>query len=154
MTPAEMQEQLDIDAAGFVAVAAPALPHLRETEGSIVAVTTAELEARAAEQARALRSRARPEAHRRGHRSRTNAGHYTACRCAHARANGSHPALPAPAPAPAPLPFRLTSMFSAPLRPLLAPADLRVCAGQVVKEAGERPRRMGQGSGTRRFACK
>ncbi|MDG1366284.1 MAG: SDR family NAD(P)-dependent oxidoreductase, partial [Acidimicrobiales bacterium] len=27
VTPAEMQEQLDIDAAGFFAVAAPALPH-------------------------------------------------------------------------------------------------------------------------------
>ena len=36
-----MQEQLDADASGFFAVASPALPHLRQTEGSIVAVTTA-----------------------------------------------------------------------------------------------------------------
>ena len=41
VTAAEMQEQLDADASGFFAVAAPALPHLRATEGSIVAVTTA-----------------------------------------------------------------------------------------------------------------
>ena len=41
VTPAEMQEQLDADASGFFAVASPALPHLRQTEGSIVAVTTA-----------------------------------------------------------------------------------------------------------------
>ena len=41
MTPAELQEQLDADASGFFAVASPALPHLRQTEGSIVAVTTA-----------------------------------------------------------------------------------------------------------------
>jgi NAD(P)-dependent dehydrogenase (short-subunit alcohol dehydrogenase family) len=41
VTASEMREQLDIDAAGFFAVAAPALPHLRQSEGSIVAVTTA-----------------------------------------------------------------------------------------------------------------
>ncbi len=40
VTPAELQEQLDADASGFFAVASPAL-HLRQTEGSIVAVTTA-----------------------------------------------------------------------------------------------------------------
>ena len=41
VTPAEMQEQLDADACGFFAVAAPTLPHLRAVEGSVVAVTTA-----------------------------------------------------------------------------------------------------------------
>jgi 3-oxoacyl-[acyl-carrier protein] reductase len=39
--PAAMAAQLAVDAAGFFAVVAPALPHLRETQGSIVAVTTA-----------------------------------------------------------------------------------------------------------------
>src|SRR5689334_19359242 len=39
--PAQMAEQLTADAAGFFNVAHPALPYLRETEGSIVAVTTA-----------------------------------------------------------------------------------------------------------------
>jgi NAD(P)-dependent dehydrogenase (short-subunit alcohol dehydrogenase family) len=39
--PGEVREQLDVDAAGFFAVAQPTLPHLREVEGSIVAVTTA-----------------------------------------------------------------------------------------------------------------
>ena len=36
-----MAAQLAADAAGFFAVVAPALPHLRASEGSIVAVTTA-----------------------------------------------------------------------------------------------------------------
>jgi 3-oxoacyl-[acyl-carrier protein] reductase len=39
--PAAMAAQLAADAAGFFAVVAPALPHLRASEGSIVAVTTA-----------------------------------------------------------------------------------------------------------------
>ena len=39
--PAAMRDQLDADAAGFFAVASAALPHLRESKGSIVAVTTA-----------------------------------------------------------------------------------------------------------------
>jgi len=39
--PAQMAEQLAADAAGFFAVASAALPHLRETAGSLVAVTTA-----------------------------------------------------------------------------------------------------------------
>lgn len=39
--PSEVRRQLDADAAGFFAVAQPAIPHLRETEGNIVAVTTA-----------------------------------------------------------------------------------------------------------------
>ncbi|MEM7139637.1 MAG: SDR family oxidoreductase [Actinomycetota bacterium] len=39
--PGEVRWQLDADAAGFFAVAQPALPHLRECEGNIVAVTTA-----------------------------------------------------------------------------------------------------------------
>ncbi len=39
--PAEMAAQLQGDAAGFFAVAHAALPHLRETRGSLVAVTTA-----------------------------------------------------------------------------------------------------------------
>ncbi|MFC7493297.1 MULTISPECIES: SDR family NAD(P)-dependent oxidoreductase [unclassified Nocardioides] len=39
--PGAMAGQLSADAAGFFAVAQPALPHLRATEGSIVAVTTA-----------------------------------------------------------------------------------------------------------------
>ncbi|MCW2765654.1 MAG: hypothetical protein JWO11_1613, partial [Nocardioides sp.] len=39
--PAAMAEQLAADAAGFFAVVHPALPHLRESQGSIVAVTTA-----------------------------------------------------------------------------------------------------------------
>jgi NAD(P)-dependent dehydrogenase (short-subunit alcohol dehydrogenase family) len=41
VSPAAMSEQLAADAAGFFAVVQPALPHLRETEGSVVAVTTA-----------------------------------------------------------------------------------------------------------------
>ena len=39
--PAAMREQLDADAAGFFAAASAALPYLRESKGSIVAVTTA-----------------------------------------------------------------------------------------------------------------
>lgn len=39
--PAAMATQLAADAAGFFAVVSPALPHLRTSEGSIVAVTTA-----------------------------------------------------------------------------------------------------------------
>lgn len=39
--PEEMADQLAADAAGFFAVAQPALPHLRSAQGSIVAVTTA-----------------------------------------------------------------------------------------------------------------
>lgn len=39
--PEEVRWQLDADAAGFFAVAQPSLPHLRESEGSIIAVTTA-----------------------------------------------------------------------------------------------------------------
>jgi 3-oxoacyl-[acyl-carrier protein] reductase len=39
--PGEVRWQLDVDAAGFFAVAQASLPHLREDEGSIVAVTTA-----------------------------------------------------------------------------------------------------------------
>lgn len=39
--PVLMAEQLQADAAGFFACAAPALPHLRDLGGSIVAVTTA-----------------------------------------------------------------------------------------------------------------
>ncbi len=39
--PGAMAAQLAADAAGFFAVVRPALPHLREREGSIVAVTTA-----------------------------------------------------------------------------------------------------------------
>ena len=38
-----MRDQLDADAAGFFAAASAALPHLRESQGSIVAVTTAGL---------------------------------------------------------------------------------------------------------------
>jgi NAD(P)-dependent dehydrogenase (short-subunit alcohol dehydrogenase family) len=41
VSPAAMAEQLAADAAGFFAVVRPALVHLRETEGSVVAVTTA-----------------------------------------------------------------------------------------------------------------
>lgn len=41
ISPAEVQEQLDIDAAGFYAVASAAIPHLRQSAGNIVAVTTA-----------------------------------------------------------------------------------------------------------------
>jgi 3-oxoacyl-[acyl-carrier protein] reductase len=41
VAPDEMAEQLAADAAGFFAVASAALPHLRETSGSLVAVTTA-----------------------------------------------------------------------------------------------------------------
>lgn len=41
VAPATMAEQLAADAAGFFAVVQPALRHLRECEGSIVAVTTA-----------------------------------------------------------------------------------------------------------------
>lgn len=39
--PAAMAAQLAADAAGFFAVVAPSLPHLRTSEGSLVAVTTA-----------------------------------------------------------------------------------------------------------------
>jgi NAD(P)-dependent dehydrogenase (short-subunit alcohol dehydrogenase family) len=39
--PGQMAEQLAADAAGFFNLAGPALPYLREAEGSIVAVTTA-----------------------------------------------------------------------------------------------------------------
>ncbi|MBZ5738566.1 SDR family NAD(P)-dependent oxidoreductase [Nocardioides mangrovi] len=39
--PRDMAAQLAADSAGFFAVAHPALPHLRRTEGAIVAVTTA-----------------------------------------------------------------------------------------------------------------
>ena len=39
--PAAMASQLAEDAAGFFNVVRPALPHLRESEGSIIAVTTA-----------------------------------------------------------------------------------------------------------------
>ena len=39
--PAEMANQLAEDAAGFFNVVHPALPHLRDAEGSVVAVTTA-----------------------------------------------------------------------------------------------------------------
>ncbi|KQW48596.1 dehydrogenase [Nocardioides sp. Root1257] len=39
--PSAMAAQLAADAAGFFAVVAPALPHLRASQGSIVAVTTA-----------------------------------------------------------------------------------------------------------------
>ena len=41
--PPVMRDQLDADAAGFFAAASAALPHLRESRGSIVAVTTAGL---------------------------------------------------------------------------------------------------------------
>jgi NAD(P)-dependent dehydrogenase (short-subunit alcohol dehydrogenase family) len=41
VAPNAMAEQLEADAAGFFAVAAASLPHLRETGGSLVAVTTA-----------------------------------------------------------------------------------------------------------------
>jgi 3-oxoacyl-[acyl-carrier protein] reductase len=41
VAPVTMAAQLAADAAGFFAVVQPALPHLREAEGSIVAVTTA-----------------------------------------------------------------------------------------------------------------
>jgi NAD(P)-dependent dehydrogenase (short-subunit alcohol dehydrogenase family) len=41
VSPAAMAAQLAADAAGFFAVVQPALVHLRETEGSVVAVTTA-----------------------------------------------------------------------------------------------------------------
>lgn len=41
--PTEMRSQLDADAAGFFTAAHAALPHLRESQGSIVAVTTAGL---------------------------------------------------------------------------------------------------------------
>ena len=39
--PSAMRAQLDVDAAGFFAAACAALPHLRASRGSIVAVTTA-----------------------------------------------------------------------------------------------------------------
>jgi 3-oxoacyl-[acyl-carrier protein] reductase len=39
--PGTMAAQLGADAAGFFAIVQPSLPHLRATEGSIVAVTTA-----------------------------------------------------------------------------------------------------------------
>lgn len=39
--PDEVQEQLEIDAVGFYAIASAAIPHLRESKGSVVAVTTA-----------------------------------------------------------------------------------------------------------------
>lgn len=41
--PSAMRDQLDADAAGFFAAASAALPHLRQSRGSIVAVTTAGL---------------------------------------------------------------------------------------------------------------
>jgi NAD(P)-dependent dehydrogenase (short-subunit alcohol dehydrogenase family) len=41
VAPATMAEQLAADAAGFFAVAAAAVPHLRRSQGSLVAVTTA-----------------------------------------------------------------------------------------------------------------
>ena len=41
VAPDAMADQLEADAAGFFAVAAAALPHLRESRGSLVAVTTA-----------------------------------------------------------------------------------------------------------------
>jgi len=41
ISAAEVQEQLEIDAVGFYAVASACLPHLRESKGSIVALTTA-----------------------------------------------------------------------------------------------------------------
>jgi len=41
ISPAEVQAQLQDDAVGFFAVATACLPHLRESKGSIVAVTTA-----------------------------------------------------------------------------------------------------------------
>jgi len=41
VAPAEMAGQLAADAAGFFAIAHAALPHLRDSRGSIVAVTTA-----------------------------------------------------------------------------------------------------------------
>jgi NAD(P)-dependent dehydrogenase (short-subunit alcohol dehydrogenase family) len=41
VTPAELAGQLDSDAAAFFRVVAPALPALRESEGNVVAVTTA-----------------------------------------------------------------------------------------------------------------
>lgn len=41
VTPGDMAAQLAADASGFFSVAQPALPHLRQTSGSIVAVTTA-----------------------------------------------------------------------------------------------------------------
>ena len=41
VSPAQMAEQLAADAAGFFAVVQPALEHLRASQGSIVAVTTA-----------------------------------------------------------------------------------------------------------------
>ncbi|NYJ02787.1 NAD(P)-dependent dehydrogenase (short-subunit alcohol dehydrogenase family) [Nocardioides thalensis] len=41
VAPEQMADQLAADAAGFFAVAAASLPHLRETSGSLVAVTTA-----------------------------------------------------------------------------------------------------------------
>ena len=42
--PSVMRDQLDADAAGFFAAASSALPHLRKSKGSIVAVTTAGLD--------------------------------------------------------------------------------------------------------------
>jgi len=41
ISPAEVQEQLEIDAVGFYAIASAAIPHLRHSKGSLVAVTTA-----------------------------------------------------------------------------------------------------------------
>jgi NAD(P)-dependent dehydrogenase (short-subunit alcohol dehydrogenase family) len=41
VAPAELADQLDADAAAFFRVVSPALPALRESSGSIVAVTTA-----------------------------------------------------------------------------------------------------------------
>jgi len=41
VSPADFAEQLSQDAAGFFNIAQPALPLLRQTQGSIVAVTTA-----------------------------------------------------------------------------------------------------------------
>jgi 3-oxoacyl-[acyl-carrier protein] reductase len=41
VTPAQLREAVDQEVGGFFAVAQPALPHLRATSGTIVAVTTA-----------------------------------------------------------------------------------------------------------------
>jgi NAD(P)-dependent dehydrogenase (short-subunit alcohol dehydrogenase family) len=41
VSPAELSDQLSSDAAGFFNVVHAALPHLRESEGSVVAITTA-----------------------------------------------------------------------------------------------------------------
>jgi NAD(P)-dependent dehydrogenase (short-subunit alcohol dehydrogenase family) len=41
VSPSELSDQLSSDAAGFFNVVHAALPHLRESEGSVVAITTA-----------------------------------------------------------------------------------------------------------------